>query len=161
MNKFKISKGLASLILLGCMFAGWETLLIAVALILIFCDIEDIKGIMTKILTFYVGLALFTMMWGLIVDGYSTLYASIQGIQGTIEGIISKSIDMSGLYKYFLTPLKSIIGVLDIIIKYLIVVVKFIFIIGILTNKKGKENFFSKFINKYINMALNFVNNIN
>ena len=161
MNKLKISKALASLILLGCLFVGWETALIVVVLMLIFCDIEDIKSVMVRVLTFYVGITLFLMLWNLIVDGYSTLYTSIQALEGTINGYLSKPLDINGMYKYFLTPVKSLIGILDIIVKYLVVVVKFLFIIAVLTNRKEKENFFSKFINKYINMAVSYVNNIN
>ncbi len=161
MNKLKISSELASLILLGCLFAGWEAMLIVTVLMLIFCEIKDIKKVMTRILTFYVGLALFTMLWGLIVDGYGTLYTSIQGIEGTINSYLTNPINMNAAYKYFFTPLKTIIGVLDIIVKYVIILVKFLFIIAVLTNKKEKKNFLNKWINKYVNMVLNYINGIN
>ena len=41
MNKLKINNGLAAIILLASLFAGWQTLLLAVILMLIFCEVND------------------------------------------------------------------------------------------------------------------------
>ena len=38
MNKFKISSGLAAVVLLVSLFAGWSTLLLVTVLMLLFCE---------------------------------------------------------------------------------------------------------------------------
>ena len=159
MNKLKLSPGLASLILIACLFTGWETMLIVVALMLIFCEIKNVEDVVIRVLTFFVGLTLFTMLWNLIVDGYSTVYASLQGMENVLNSYLPKPIDINGLYRYVLTPIKGVIGVLDIIVKYLVVLIKFIFIVSFLTNKTPKENFLTKFINKYVTSAVKYVSN--
>ena len=41
MNKVKISSGLASVLLLACLFAGWQTMLLVALLMFVFCEVED------------------------------------------------------------------------------------------------------------------------
>ena len=135
-------------------------MLLVTALMLIFVQIDDIKKVLVRVLTFYVGLTLFVMLWNLIVDGYSTFYASLQGIENVINGYLDEPLDMQTLYTKVLTPIKGIIGVLDLIVKYLVTFAKFGFIISLFANKKGSNNVLSKFIDKYIDKAVIFTNNV-
>ena len=59
MNKLKINNGLAAIILLASLFAGWQTLLLAVILMLIFCEVNDkVRNLMVNVIAFLVGLTL-------------------------------------------------------------------------------------------------------
>lgn len=70
MSKLKINSWLASVILLGCLFSGWATFLTVVVLMLIFCEISvSVKQVLVRVITFYFGITLLSMAWGLIVDG--------------------------------------------------------------------------------------------
>ena len=74
MNKVKISTSLASVVLIGSMFAGLATFLTVVALMIIFCEIDNIKGVVIRVTSFYVGLILVQTAWGLIYDGYNDVF---------------------------------------------------------------------------------------
>lgn len=69
MNKVKINSGLASIILIASLFTGLQSLLLVTVLLFIFTDINDkIQIIAIKVITFYVGITLFSLAWGLIYD---------------------------------------------------------------------------------------------
>ena len=59
MNKLKINNSLAAIILVAALFAGWQTMLLVVLLMLIFCELDDkIKNLATTVIAFLVGLTL-------------------------------------------------------------------------------------------------------
>ena len=59
MNKLKVSTGLASLVLVASIFAGLGTMLTVIALLLLFCEVDNVKGVIVRVLSFYLGLVLF------------------------------------------------------------------------------------------------------
>ena len=74
MNKLKINNSLAAIILVASLFAGWQTMLLVVLLMLIFCELDDkIKNLATTVIAFLVGLTLISILWALIYDGVNLL----------------------------------------------------------------------------------------
>lgn len=159
MNRVKISSGLAAIVLLASLFSGWSTLLTVTVLILLFCELDEkIKSIMVRVITFYVGLTIFDLAWGLIVDGINLIPSTIEQLVTVINSYLSKPIDILKLEVYLLNPATSLVGIADGIINYLIIFAKFAFIVCILGNKAMKENFVVKKINEYVNKAVNYIN---
>lgn len=161
MTKLKINSGLASIIVLASLFAGWQTLLLVVLFILLFCEIDDtIKGIIVKVVSFFVALTLFSTIWSIITDMFPIVVSSFNKFMGIIEGYMDKPIDLSKVNAYLFNPIESIISIADSIVQYVLVIVKFMFIISVLANKVMKDNFITKFINKYVDKVVSFVNGI-
>ena len=160
MNKVKVSTGLASLLLVGSIFAGIGTLLTITALLLIFCEVDNIKGVIVRVVSFYLGLLLFTTVWGIIVDGYGLVYNTITDFIGIIDSYADKPVDVSKLYQYLLTPIKNIVNICDNVVDFFVVIIKFLFFVSFLEGKVAKENFISKFVNKFVDKVVAFVNGI-
>lgn len=161
MNKIKMSSGLASVILLAGLFAGWETLLIVAILMFLFCELEDkVKSLAIKVLAFFLALSLVKMGWGLIADGVNVVIASLNDLISVINGYLDTPIDVTKLYLYLLTPISKLVGIANSVILYLITFAKFAFIIATLSNKAMKENFLVKKINEFVAKVVNFINSI-
>lgn len=161
MNKIKISSGLASVILLACLFSGWGTLLTVAVLMFLFCELEDkVKGVAIKVIAFYAGLTLVSMGWGLIADGVDLVISSLNDFIAIINGYLDTPIDVTKLYLYLLTPISKLVGIADGVIVYLLTFAKFGFIIATLGNKAMKENFLVKKINEFVAKVVNFINSI-
>ena len=161
MNKVKVSTSLASIMLIAGLFAGWQTLLIVVALLLLFADVENVKGIIVRVVAFYVGLTLVSMAWGIIYDAYTdVLYGGIQSIVSLINSYLDKPLDITKLYAYVLDPIKIIFNYINDVVPFLLTIAKFGFIVSLLNNKAQKQNFFTKFINEFVDKVVKFVNGI-
>lgn len=161
MNKLKINSGLASIIILASLFAGWQTLLLVVLFILLFCEINDtIKGMIVKVVSFFVGLTLFSTLWGLITDVFPLVVSTFNKFIGIISNYLEEPLDVSKVNLYLFDPVDSLISIVDSIVQYLLILIKFIFVISILANKAMKDNFVTKFINKYVDKVIRFVNGI-
>ena len=90
MNKLKINNGLAAIILLASLFAGWQTLLLAVILMLIFCEVNDkVRNLMVNVIAFLVGLTLISFAWSIISDGISLVFKGIESIVNVINSYLS------------------------------------------------------------------------
>ena len=160
MNKVKVSTGLASLVLVASIFAGLGTMLTVIALLLLFCEVDNVKGVIVRVLSFYLGLLLFQTLWGILVDGYGVVCSTIDGFIGVINSYLDKPITISKLHQYLLDPIKSILNICDNIVDFFVVLIKFGFVVSFLEGKVAKENFISKFVNKFIDKAVAFVNGI-
>ncbi len=163
MAKLRINYGLASLMVVASLFAGWQTLLLVVILLLLFCDVdEQLKNVITKVVTFFIGFTLVTMIWSLIVNGSDVLFNSIDNIFKTINSYLSvgNQIDISKVHSYFINPATYVIEMLDEILNYVFIIVKVVFIIDTLRNKNMKDNTISIKIRKYTDNALNFISKI-
>jgi len=158
MSKVKVPTGLAAVILCASLFAGWQTLLIVAVLLLLFADVEDVKGMIVRVITFYVGLTLFSAIWGLIVDGVDLVFDSIINFINVINNWVDKPITIVNIQQYFITPVTGLVNIADDIVSYLIVFAKVAFIYAFISKTATKETFISKWINKYIDKAVNFVN---
>ena len=163
MGKVKVNSGLASVIVLASLFSGWQTLLIVIALLLLFCDIDDkVKGIIVKVVSFYAAVALVSLGWSLIADLVDLVIDSLNKLIGVINGYLDygDQIDISKLTGYVLNPIKTLVEIADGIISYLLVFAKFAFIIATLGNKQVKENPMIKKINSFVAKVIAFINNI-
>ncbi len=162
-NKIKINPGLAGIILLACLFAGWQTLLLVVILMLLFCEVDDkIKSIITRVVTFYAAYAIVSTAWDLIVGGIDVVFGLINDLLETINSFLdySDKIDFSSLNNYFLTPLSNIVDMADSVVSFLFLVVKFTFIVSTIQNKPTKENPITKKINEFVNKIVNYINGL-
>ena len=160
MSKVKLNSGLVAAIALATLFASWEFALIALVLVLVFIELDEkVKAIITKVITFTVGLLLFTMLWKLIVNGVDVLFNSITGLLDVLNGYLDDPISYAKLNQYLIYPVKGIVSIADNIVNYLITFTKFGFIIAVLTNKGLKENFVVAKINEKVTSVVNFINN--
>ena len=160
MTKAKIKPGLAALIVVASMFAGWQTLLIVCALLLLFCELDEkVKNIMVSVITFTAGVALFTLAWNLIVDGVGVLTSSLNGVFDVINSYLDagSKIDISELQRYLLNPITKVVGILDGIVDFLVAFAKFGFILAIIVGKPIKRNFVYDKINGFVNNFINYV----
>ena len=151
MNKVKVSSGVASIILIASLFAGIGTTLTVAVLLLLFCDVEDFKRVLVRVLSFTVALVLFTTIWGLVVNLYDVFLTIIDSFVSFIDSYLKTPLDVTGLYKYLLTPVKIIINMVDSVVDYIVAIVKIAFVIIFLKKKDVKETFISKFVSNFIN----------
>ena len=159
MSKFKISSGLAAVVLLVSLFAGWSTLLLVTVLMLLFCEIsEEVKKVMISVITFFAALTLFSMAWGIVVDGVSLVVNSLKSLIGIINTYLSNPINIFKLETNVIHPVTTLVDLADNIVSYLVVLAKFGFVIAILSNRPMKENFVVKKINGYISKFVNYIN---
>lgn len=158
MNKVKISSGLAAVILLAGLYAGWATLLVVAVLMLIFCEMnESIKQTMTRVLTFFLAITLISVGWQLIVQGIDVVFSTIKNFS-TIISSYAASFNILKLEVYFMTPVKVLVGIADDIISFGLSVVKLVFVITVLLNKPMKENVIVKKMNEFITKIVNYIN---
>lgn len=160
MNKLKINNGLAAIILLASLFAGWQTLLLAVILMLIFCEVNDkVRNLMVNVIAFLVGLTLISFAWSIISDGVSLVFKGIESIVNVINSYLSytNQISITTLQTKFMSPVTTIISFLDSGVDYLLMLTKFLFVVSTLTGHAMKENPFGKKVSEYASKAVNYV----
>ena len=160
MNKLKINNGLAAIILLASLFAGWQTLLLAVILMLIFCEVKDKeRNLMVNVIAFLVGLTLISFAWSIISDGVSLVFKGIESIVNVINSYLSygNQINIATLQTKFMSPVTTIISFLDSGVDYLLMLTKFLFVVSTLTGHAMKENPFNKKVSEYASKAVNYV----
>jgi len=160
MNKLKINNGLAAIILLASLFAGWQTLLLAVILMLIFCEVNDkVRNLMVNVIAFLVGLTLISFAWSIISDGVSLVFKGIESIVNVINSYLSytNQISITTLQTKFMSPVTTIISFLDSGVDYLVMLTKFLFVISTLTGHAMKENPFGKKVSEYASKAVNYI----
>lgn len=155
-NKLKINTGLASIILVASLFAGWQTMLIVTILMFLFCEVDErVKQVATSVITFYVGYTIVSTGWTIIMNVADLIVS-------TINNFVAYIVKTFELYDFdisiLMTPIGIIIKVLDNGVSILLSIVKLGFVIGILTGKPSSSNPLSSKINEYVNKAINYVN---
>lgn len=163
MSKVKVNTGLAGIILLACLFSGWETLLLVVILMLLFCEVDDkLKNLIIKIIAFYAAFTIVTTAWNLIVEGIHVVISSFDNIVETINSFlgINNRIDFSKLDSYVLSPISRVVGIADNILEFLFLLIKFTFIVSTIQNKNLKDNAITRKINEFITKVVNYINSI-
>ncbi len=160
MTKYKINPGLASLMVVASIFAGWQTLLIVTALLLLFCDLDEkVKGVMIRVLTFYAAYTLVSWGWDLIYKLVDVVFNSINGIVNTINSWLEygSQIDLSKLNLYFVNPIQSVMKIADDVISFLLLFARCGFVVAVLMNKPAKETPISKKISEFVTSITNYV----
>lgn len=155
-NKIKINPGLASIILLACVFVGWETLLTVVVLMFAFCEVdESAKNVAVKVATFLVGLTVVTIGWDILVDSVGVLIDGVNLVLQFINQFLDPvdAIELTNIE----STIRTVVGYADKVVGLLLRVAEIAFVVAMLTGKPGKENFVTKKVNEYVNSALNFV----
>lgn len=157
MNRIKINTGLASIILLASLFAGWQTLLLVTVLMFMFCEIDDkVRDVAVKVITFYVGYTIVTTGWSLIMSGVSVVTSGLDSLVDTLN------LYLQGLDKIDIRTLTSTINnlkeIANSVVTLLFSIVKLGFIVAILSGKSPKSNGLISKIDEYVNKALNYVN---
>ena len=151
MNKVKVSNGVAAGLLVASLFAGIGTTLTIAVLLLIFCDIEDFKKVLVRVLSFAVAMFILTAGWDLLVNLYGLFLTIINSLVEFIDSYLNKPLDVSGFYRYCLTPIKTIINMIDSIFDYVVAAIKLGFVVIFLKKKDVKETFLSKLISNFVN----------
>lgn len=160
MSKVKINNSLAALVLVCGIFTGWQTLLLAVVLMLIFCEVDDkLKNLMVTVVAFVAGIALITLFWNIIYEGINLFLRLIEEGIGVINAYLTDPIDTLDLRTKFINPVTTIIKFANSGFDYLVLLTKFGFIISVLTGRAMKENAFTRKVNEYIIKVGNFSNN--
>lgn len=159
MEENKMNTGVFAIIIIALIFAGWEATLIVSALLLIFGKLDDKRrNILISVLTFVVGITLFRLCWSLLIDGVNLILNSLENLLGFISSFLSDPISTYGLNKYLITPVTKLLNIASDVVSYAITVFKYLFAISLLTGKNLNNNFLFNFIYKYIEKAINFVN---
>jgi len=158
MAKVKINPGLACVILVASLFAGWECLLLVTLLMFIFCEVDErIKDVATKVITFYIGLSLVSLGWNIIVSGIKAITDAITSIVTIINTYRDPLDDIISAAK-IIAPVTNLMDIADSVVDLLLIIAKFGFIISVFTFKPEKSNPLSSKINEYVNKVLNYIN---
>ena len=147
-----------SLILIVSIFAGWQAMLLAAVLLLLFGKIdENVKKMIITVVSFAAGLALFGLFWDLITGGISLAINGIKTLITFLNSYLDKPITILNLQRYLLNPIEIVVGYLDTGVNYALMFMRFCFIIAILTGKGMKSNFIFDKIQKYVNKFTDYV----
>ena len=151
MAKVNISSGLASILLVASIFAGWPTLLLVTVLLFVFCELDPkVKALATKVITFYVVFTLITLGWDLLYEVVTVLLNTFSRFANMIELDIYEFMNfMNGL----LATVSDIVGLLFL-------VVKFVFIVTILAGKEIKDNPITNILSGDVTKVLEFINSM-
>lgn len=159
MNKVKLNTGLASIMIVASIFAGWQTLLLVVLLMFLFCEVEDkVKDVATRVITFYVGYYIVSLGWdvivscaNLVVRGISSFVATFNTYVDPVDYLVAAKIT---------SPISLVVDIVSGAVSIMFTLVKIGFVISVLTGKPGSQNALVKKINEYVNQALNYVNGV-
>ncbi len=156
MNRVKVNTGLASIILVASIFAGWQGMLLAMLLLFAFCDVDDaVKNVAVTVITFYVGYTIVSVGWDIIVAVINAIVNVVEGFAKTFNTYVDP-VDYISVIK-LVTPVDYIVGILDDIVSIMLTIAKITFVIAILTGKPAKKNALSEKIQEYVNKAINYV----
>lgn len=160
MNKVKIKTGLASIIVVACLFGGWQTMLLIPLLILIFCEIDDkVKDIMVKVIAFSIGVAIVRLGWNVIYSSGNLLTSALTEIISST----ATNLKLFSIYKvnsFVVSPISKVLSYADRIVGILLSVTELFYVLSILTNKPAKSNPISKFVNKQVTKVINYMNGL-
>ena len=163
MQKYKISAGLAAVLLIGGLISGLSSLLIIAVLMLIFCEIDKkTSNLMAKILSFIVGLTIVSFAWSIIFEGIHLIDKSLDDVVSVINSYLSSGnyINLGKLDIYLISPILKITDILDELVNFVLLVVKYGFILSILIGKPIKSNAITNKINEFINYVVKFMQNV-
>lgn len=156
MNKIKMNTGLASIMLIASLFAGWQTLLLVTLFMFIFCEVEEkVKDVAVKVITFFVGYTIVTTGWNILMSGIGVATGGVTSVVSAINSYLdyADQLDATKLVG-LISAGKSIV---DGIVSIMFSLIKLGFVISVLTGQPSKKNSMSAKIDEYVNKALNYV----
>ena len=163
MNKVKVNSGLAAIMVVGGFIAGWQTLLLVCAFLLLFAETDDkVKDVMVSMITFAIGFYLINYLIDMIFYGINNIgMTALRDLDDIVDSIIVK-IDYQKvgiMTKYFISPLDKIITLVKNVINLLLDVAKFGFVVCVIANKPIKDGGIMGKVKGYVKDAVNYVNN--
>lgn len=159
MNKVKINTGLASIMIVASIFAGWQALLLVVLLMLLFCEVDEkVKNVAVRVITFYVGYYIVYLGWDVIVSCANLVVRSISSFVTTFNSYVDP-VDYLIATK-FTAPISLVIDIANGVVSIMFTLVKIGFVISVLTGKPGSQNALVNKINSYVSKAVNYVNGV-
>lgn len=154
----KINTGIASIMLLASVFAGWQTMLFIGIILFAFCETEEkVRDNAIKIISFLVGFTIVSLGWDLITKCVYFIPDTIRTLVGIINGILPvlSQIHIDGL----LNTIPELFSIADDLVSIVFVLVKLSFVIAVLSGKDTNKFFMSNLFSKYIAKALHYANN--
>ena len=147
------------LLLIASIFVSFETSLIILALILLLSNLdEEKKKVYSKVATFLIGLTIFGFVCNLIVEGAGLVMKTILDFINIINCYLKEPIIVNGLQKYAFSPIDYLLGIFDNLVSFIIILVKFLFVIALLNNKDWNKNKVFCFIECFVDKLVNYVN---
>ncbi len=157
MTKVKINPGLASVMLVASIFAGWECLLLVTLLMFVFCEIDEkIQNVAIRVITFMAAYTIISWGWTIITSGIGVITGGITDVVAIINTYLDP-VDQIETTK-LLVPVTHIVNIADSVVDFLLLVSKLGFVISIFTFKAAKSNPILNKINEYVNKVLNYIN---
>ena len=159
MKKFKVNENLLALLMFAAMFAGWQYLIIVTAFIWVFCEAgKSLKNLTIKIIALYGACALVLLGWDIINQGITTIFG---GLRKFFEMLVSWGVSanlVNGYDDYFYIPIcVKLFEILGEVVTLVILVVKFRFILSVISNKEMKGVFFP--VQGLLDKIVTFANN--
>jgi len=160
MEDTKLNNGIAALLVIASFFAGWQTILLVAALLLVFGKVnESTKQVIIRVVAFLAGIALFMMIWDLLLNVYSLITGSLNNFAEFFNYYLKKPINLSKLFKYFLSPVGTVLRTIDSYVDFIVTIIKLLFVIAVVNNKPTNKNFLFKLVDGLVKKFSNFVNN--
>lgn len=157
MSKLKVNSNLLAVLVVISLFAGWQYMILVSAFIWCFCETSDnLKNLMIKVIAIYGGCFLFSTLWNLIDGGYELVVDGINGIFKIINSWNTSVMMPKELTQYLLNPLSVVMNFLGSVVKFIVLLVKFRFVVSVIANRP-MGGVFSK-IQEYVNYFVNFAN---
>lgn len=154
-NKIKLNTGLASIILVASIFAGWQTVLLVTILMFVFCDIDErVKQVATSVITFFVGYTIVSVGWDIVISIIDLVVKTFNSFIAYLVTNFEAEIEIAAVTGL----INIVVNVLEQGVPIILSLAKIGFVIGVLCGRPAKNNVFSAKINEYVNKAINFVN---
>ena len=156
-NKVKIEAGLASILLVLGFLLGGMSFALVIMFLLVFCELDqNTKTNASKIITFAVGITLFSMIWNIIFSGSDIIIDFIESTVNLINSLVEDAdLDVSKI----VAVANYVLTYADRAVEFLITVTKFAFVIALFSGKPIFSNPVTNKINEYVNKAINYLNN--
>ena len=154
----KINTGIASIMLLASVFAGWQTMLFIGIILFAFCETEDkVRDNAVKIISFLVGFTIVSLGWDLITKCVYFIPDTISTLVGIINSVLPvlSQIHIDGL----LNTIPELFSIADDLVNIVFIIVKLSFVLAVLSGKDTNKFFMSNFFSKYIAKAIHYANN--
>ncbi len=154
-NKIKLNTGLASIILVASIFAGWQSILLITLLMFVFCEVDDrVKQVATSVITFFVGYTIVSVGWDILISIIELVVNTFTSFVSYLITNFEAEIEISAV----IGAINILISVLNKGVPIILSLAKVGFVIGVLCGRPAKNNLFSAKINEYVSKAINFVN---
>lgn len=157
MKKLKVNTNLLALVMVVSLFIGWQCTILVAAFIWCFCEVgENLKTLIVRTVAILAGCLLFSTLWNIVTSVYSLGVDTLEGFFKIIGSYATDVTMPEEIYSYLLTPLGVVMSILTALVNFVILLVKFKFVMSVITNRP-MTGVFSK-VQEYVNYCVNFAN---